>query len=302
VNNTTHNTLAVEARQEFENSKALKARFDAEVAAGRYVLSGPSFCGHEGDGVSEKVPADRDLRALYQESQSRLSDLLDRLVAEHTGFSGTFTDLVEAQKKHGYRPTFRESGNEAVSVLADAYDYVANLWCLEPSYRPERADVKKIAISPESSNHNDNDQNVAYLYRGYIIWKYTNEHGPLGGRSHEWHYGRAQLVTPDAALGEDFEPYWDDVDGRPQACQSRKDCLACIDRLLAQEPAPQADPDAEKNVTLTVSLNEARTILAALSRRCDELANLGGWQADELLAATRDVYHSVDRQTFQSKS
>lgn len=76
----------------------------------------------------------------YTEAASRLTILLDRLVADHTGFGGTFLDLVEAQKKHGYRPTFREAGNEAVAVLADVYDYCASARGLEPSYRPDRVD------------------------------------------------------------------------------------------------------------------------------------------------------------------
>lgn len=230
MNATANNTLARDARKEFEKSKALKARWDAEIAAGRYILQGPSFVGSVGDGVSEQIPSDSALRVEFQASQNYLGELLDTLVTRETGFAGSFCELVDAQRKHGYRPSFYEKGNEAVAVLADAYDYVAGLWGLpEKSYRPERFEIKRIAISPESSNYNDNDENVAYLYRGCIIWKYTNEHGPRGGRSHEWHYGLARLVTPDAALGEDFEPYWDDVDGRPKACESRKDCIACID-------------------------------------------------------------------------
>lgn len=163
--------------------------------------------------------------------------------------------------------------------------------------------LKKISISPESSNHNDNDENVAYLYRGYIIWKYTNEFGPRSGRSDEWHYGPARFVTPDASLGEDFEPYWDDADGRPRCCETRRDCTSCIDRLHEQGLAvinPGYDPDAEQNVTITVSFNEARTILSALSRRCDELCLVpAAPRADELYAETRAAYQSIDRQVFQ---
>jgi len=65
--------------------------------------------------------------------------------------------------------------------------------------------------------------------------------------------------------------------------------------------APQPDPDAVENVTLTVSLNQARTILAALNRRCDELESLGGQQASEQAAETKAAYQSVDRQVFQAK-
>lgn len=77
----------------------------------------------------------------YTEETSHLIGLLDRLVREHTGFGGSFLDLVEAQQKHGYRPTFRERGDDAIGVLADAYDYCASARRLEPSYRPERGPV-----------------------------------------------------------------------------------------------------------------------------------------------------------------
>jgi hypothetical protein len=162
--------------------------------------------------------------------------------------------------------------------------------------------LKKIAISPESTNYDDNGANVAYLYRGYIIWKSTQVYvGDRGGNRDEWNYGPAVIHTPDAELGETFEPYWDDT-GLVNACESRRDCVACIDKRL-DEPvaeAPQPDPDAVENVTLTVSLNQARTILAALSRRCDELEGLGGPQAEGLLAEAKATYQGVDQQVFVS--
>jgi hypothetical protein len=164
--------------------------------------------------------------------------------------------------------------------------------------------LKKIAISPESLNYDDNDAKVAYLYRGYIIWKETHIYvGDRGGNRDEWNYGPAVLHTPDAELGETFEPFWDD-NGDVDSCESRRDCVARIDRRLAEAPvaeAPQPDPDAVENVTLTVSLNQARTILAALNRRCDELESLGGQQASEQAAETKAAYQSVDRQVFQAK-
>ena len=40
---------------------------------------------------------------------------------------------------------------------------------------------------------------------------------------------------------------------------------------ISPESINYCDPDAAENVTLTVSLNQARTILAALDRRCDDL-------------------------------
>jgi hypothetical protein len=92
--------------------------------------------------------------------------------------------------------------------------------------------LKKIAISPESTNYGDNDANVAYLYRGYIIWKSTQVYvGDRGGYRDEWNYGPAVLHQPDAELGETFEPYWDDT-GNTDACESRRDCVACIDKRL----------------------------------------------------------------------
>ena len=74
--------------------------------------------------------------------------------------------------------------------------------------------------------------------------------------------------------------------------------------------APQPDPDAVENVTLTVSLNQARTILAALSDRhdvlrdrFDEEARLGRLTAaartEALLAEAKAAYQSIDRQAFQ---
>jgi hypothetical protein len=74
-------------------------------------------------------------------------------------------------------------------------------------------------------------------------------------------------------------------------------------RRIASERggAAQADPDAVENVTLTVSLNQARTILAALNRRYDELESLGGQQASEQATEARAAYQSVDRQAFQAK-
>ena len=165
--------------------------------------------------------------------------------------------------------------------------------------------LKKIAISPESSNYGDNDENVAYLYRGYIIWKDTWINvGERGGNRDEWNFAPAVFHAPNAALGETFEPYWDsafNVDAR----DSRRDCVRSIDfhfeqGLASPDPeAAQPDPDAVKNVTLTVSLNEARTILAALSRRHDELClAVSTPLGDELLAEVKAAYQSVDQQTF----
>jgi len=103
VNATIDNTTVADARAAFAEYKALKA------------ASKP-----------------------FTEAATRLTIVLDQLVAEHTGFGGTFLDLVEAQAKRGYRPTFREAGNDAIKVLADVYDYCAAARGLESSYRPEQ--------------------------------------------------------------------------------------------------------------------------------------------------------------------
>lgn len=156
--------------------------------------------------------------------------------------------------------------------------------------------LKKIAISPESSNYGDNDKNVAYLYRGYYVWQ--------AGESNlfdAWNFAPAVFHAPDTALGETFEPYWDD-DGSTESGPTRRYCLTVIDRLYEQGLAkinPGHDPDDAKTVTLAVSLNEARTILAALSRRHDELClAVSTPGCDELLAEVKAAYQSVDQQTF----
>lgn len=136
---------AKQVRDAFTAAKSLKAACDAEVAAGRYTLVGCSFVGSVGDGVSEQVPSDKTLARQFNDACQRLTELLDVLVANVTGFGGTFCDLLDAQRKNGYRPTFREKGRPEVAVLADCYDYFAGLWGLaEKSYRPERAGTNTI--------------------------------------------------------------------------------------------------------------------------------------------------------------
>ena len=98
--------------------------------------------------------------------------------------------------------------------------------------------LKKISISPESPNHGDNEKNVAYLYRGYYIWK-VGAPGE-GSLFDAWNFAPAAYHVPDAALGEAFEPYWDD-DGCSKSRETRRECLAAIDRLFEQglaRPAP----------------------------------------------------------------
>lgn len=139
------NVTAKQVRDAFTAAKSLKAACDAEVAAGRYTLVGCSFVGSVGDGRSEQVPADKALARQFNDACQRLTELLDVLVANVTGFGGTFCDLLDAQRKNGYRPTFREKGRPEVAVLADCYDYFAGLWGLaEKSYRPERAGTNTI--------------------------------------------------------------------------------------------------------------------------------------------------------------
>lgn len=157
----------------------------------------------------------------------------------------------------------------------------------------------KIAISPESTNYSDNAENVAYLYRGYYIWK-AGESGLFDA----WNFAPAVFHAPNTALGETFEPYWDD-DGDTESAATRAACIRAIDALFDQGVAKFCaghDPDDDKNVTLAVSLNEARTILAALSRRCSELDSLGGSEAEKLRDATKAVYQSIDAQAFRHQS
>lgn len=87
--------------------------------------------------------------------------------------------------------------------------------------------LKKIEISPESANFNDNDKNVAYLYRGYYIWQAGE-----GGLFDAWNFAPAVLHTPSVALGETFEPYWDD-DGCTESGETRRACIAAIDAKFA---------------------------------------------------------------------
>jgi hypothetical protein len=149
VNATINNTPAAFARAAFEKAKSLHEQWRSEIAAGRFIWSGPSICPKEGDGVSEKVPSNRELRASYAAATNSLNDHLDRLVAQETGFGGSFIELVEAQRENGYRPSFYEKTNPAVEVLADAYDFVAKLWGLPlTSYRPEQA--KPIPACPQT--------------------------------------------------------------------------------------------------------------------------------------------------------
>jgi len=84
--------------------------------------------------------------------------------------------------------------------------------------------LKKITISPESSNYGDNDKNVAYLYRGYYVWQ-AGESGLFDA----WNFALAVLWTPDASQGGTFEPYWED-DGCSESGPTRRYCLAIIDR------------------------------------------------------------------------
>lgn len=167
--------------------------------------------------------------------------------------------------------------------------------------------IQKIKISPESTNYDDNDDNVAYLYRGYIIWK-SVLFGDRGGNRDEWNFGPAVFHTPDAELGEAYEPYWDD-NGDVETCESRRDCVACIEsRLnetrdaLAAERASQAAPvkvdEDEQPVTITITKAQAAIVLAGLSRRYIELECLGGWEANALGQETKATYQSIDKQVY----
>lgn len=193
MNATITNTPAAFARAAFEKAKSLHEQCQSEIAAGRFVWSGPSICPKEGDGVSEKVPSNQELRFSYAAATNLLNDHLDRLVAQETGFGGSFTDLVEAQRKNGYRPSFYEKDNPAVAVLADAYDFVATLWGLPlTSYRPEQVKPEaKPALTLQSLKdslrtlrdeaHPGRIKGYPYVRSGGNEFRLGGDNGTLGG-------------------------------------------------------------------------------------------------------------------------
>jgi hypothetical protein len=173
VNATITNTPAAFARAAFEKAKSLHEQWQSEIAAGRFVWSGPSICPKEGDGVSEKVPSNRELRASYTAATKSLNDHLDRLVAQETGFGGSFIDLVEAQRKNGYRPSFYERDNPAVAVLADAYDFVATLWGLPlTSYRPQQPIAAVTYQRVWDGNETERETKSGRIIAGVVGWVY----------------------------------------------------------------------------------------------------------------------------------
>lgn len=128
----------------------------------------------------------------YTDVATNLTILLDRLVVDHTGFAGTFLDLVEAQKNHGYRPTFRESGNDAVRVLADVYDYCAAARGLEPSYRPEAGLPFVDPVEP--TFHLLKDFGV---YKSLLVKNFSdNDRGPEHDEARHLLTRRTQRYTP----------------------------------------------------------------------------------------------------------
>ncbi len=180
--------------------------------------------------------------------------------------------------------------------------------------------IQKIKISPESTNYDDNVDNVAYLYRGYIIWKETHIYvGDRGGHRDDWNFGPAVLHTPDAELDETFEPYWDD-NGDVETCESRRDCVARIDKRLNETrdaisawEAPQASvvevDEDEQPVTITITKAQARLVLAALSERHDTVQKLydfesqqgqlsGAVRSEALVRDTKATYQSIDKQVY----
>lgn len=173
MNATISNTPAAFARAAFEKAKSLHEQCQSEIAAGRFIWSGPSICPKEGDGVSEKVPSNQELRVSYAAATNSLNDHLDRLVAVETGFGGSFTDLVEAQRKNGYRPSFYEKDNPAVAVLADAYDFVATLWGLPlTSYRPEQSSAATTYRRVWNDNETETELPNGRIRTGVVGWVY----------------------------------------------------------------------------------------------------------------------------------
>jgi hypothetical protein len=173
VNTTITNTPAAFARAAFEKAKSLHEQCQSEIAAGRFLWSGPSICPQEGDGVSVKVPSNQELRANFAAASNSLNDHLDRLVAQETGFGGSFIDLVEAQRKNGYRPSFYEKDNPAVAVLADAYDFVATLWGLPlTSYRPEQPVAPVTYQRVWDDNETERETKSGRIITSVVGWVY----------------------------------------------------------------------------------------------------------------------------------
>lgn len=63
------------------------------------------------------------------------------------------------------------------------------------------------------------------------------------------------------------------------------------------KPVVEIDED-EQPVSITLTKAQARVVLAALSRRCLELETLGGWEAKTLGDEAKEIYRSVDKQTY----
>lgn len=96
--------------------------------------------------------------------------------------------------------------------------------------------LKKIAIPEHDVNYGDNEANVAYLYRGFYIWKTTVTNVGLRGGTHdEWCFGPADRVTPDDDYGENFEPYWTNGNPTREMIETRGACVRMIDRIIEQE-------------------------------------------------------------------
>ena len=131
-------------RQAFETYKRLFEARQAAVAAGHYILQGPSLVGYLGDGVTEAVPTCRDLQKRYFEAQASLLEGLDAVIKSKTGFAGSFAALVDAQRLHGYVPTIRPDGDDELAVLADAYDFAVERQALPSEcYRGVQAQAAK---------------------------------------------------------------------------------------------------------------------------------------------------------------
>ena len=62
-------------------------------------------------------------------------------------------------------------------------------------------------------------------------------------------------------------------------------------------PVVEIDED-DQPVTITLTKAQARVVLAAVSRRCDELETLGGWEAKALGGEAKEIYRSVDKQVY----
>jgi hypothetical protein len=159
-------------------------------------------------------------------------------------------------------------------------------------------------------------------YRGFTICRnYTSSHGTRRVCSSQQGYRTTPQTHSSGGIAGDWTSTLtkavERIDGlyrRYAAGELQYTTRAAVEEAsrIARErgESTPADPDAVENVTITVSLNQARTILAALSDRHDvvqgrfnEEARLGlltaAARTEALVDEVKAVYQIVDRQVFQ---